>query len=136
MVDTTIADAQVVHLCAASSCNKPASNKCACYSEGAHVPTFYCSRDCQTKDLPLHKTSCKAAAQCSRLFRAADVMQAVAMAFLERTFPYDLESVSIHDGVIKFTAELSSWDGKGFPSDSAVVEDVKRALLSFCGFNI
>jgi hypothetical protein len=92
-------DAVAVNLCAV--CKKHSISQCGrCGNgldrDGAVVPmSYYCSKDCQLKYWPIHKTSCKAASQRLRLYRAADMIQFAIMAAAELSFPLELDIVMV-----------------------------------------
>ncbi|XPT02368.1 hypothetical protein M3J09_011487 [Ascochyta lentis] len=81
-------------------CGTPTTIKCSgCKTH------FYCGKDCQTKDWPAHKTSCKDFQLERRLARVAEIVHEAYLTFRENTFDGVIEKIEdgedvlvIHDG--------------------------------------
>ncbi len=107
-----------------SSCGEVATTKC-----GGCKLKPYCSKECQSKEWPEHKTTCQDERLHQILLRAAGIVQAVFLKFRELTLEKRIAKVEINDEELiiheaPFTLEL-------FPGfkNTLLPEKIKASVL-------
>lgn len=110
-----------------TSCSKPAANKC-----GGCKTLSYCSKDCQSKDWPNHKATCKDVQLEKRLTRICGIIQQAYLEFTEATWDTPILRVEengrtlvVYDGDQRMNKDYFL----PFPEDLMVNKHMKMAII-------
>ncbi|KAH7398597.1 hypothetical protein BKA66DRAFT_407497 [Pyrenochaeta sp. MPI-SDFR-AT-0127] len=110
-----------------STCDKPATDKC-----GGCKAITYCSKDCQIKDWPKHKKTCKDFHLEKIIARAADFIQQAFFGFSEQTWDTPIIKIEEHPRAIVIyyddQKQNKSYFVK-FPENLMVNQKMKMSVL-------